>query len=699
MCDMSKKCYDGKSKGGTESYEKEKQQRKRGIAEEIQVSILSKVVIVFVIVAAVVTFMVGNISLSAQKNDLEMQSKAAAYQLELFFEEYTTVVEQMALNTDVKTLLEETGPGANITESERYATVFNSMKKIVAADSDNIQAVWVGDIDANVATQSDGYTSDSDFEITERAWYKAVEEEKTILTDAYVDASTGNVILSAATPVYDQSGQNIIGVAGVDVALDHINELLPEYKIGNNGFVILATSEGNVIYHPNTDNQQKSLSELNADKTLIQAVEGGKDTSVHYSADGKSKYGYVGRIGSTDYLTISCLPASEYFASLIRCIIIVLLLVIAGIVVIIITIRHLATQLTKPIVALNDVAQELAEGNLDVTLDIASENEIGELADSIQKTVDRLKEYINYIDEISSVLDRLADGKLKFTLKYDYAGEFAKVKTALLHISGSFEQMIEDIIDSSTQVSIGADELSKAAQNIAEGAMTQAASVQELVATTESVSQQVEENTEDAQKSATETSRVTHMMQDSREQMNQMMEAMNKITETSNEVVSIIKTIEDIADQTNLLALNASIEAARAGEAGKGFAVVASEIGSLADDSSKAANNTRDLIEISLQQIDRGSSLAQNVVQSMQDVLDAVEEVNGMIGKSAENNEAQNQSMEQIRVGIEDISKGVEDNSASAEEASATSQELAAQAATLEELVKRFDLKDHGREE
>lgn len=678
---------------------KKKQQRKRGIAEEIQVSILSKVVIVFVIVAAVVTFMVGNISLSAQKNDLEMQSKAAAYHLEIFFEEYTTVVEQMALNTDVQTLLEETGPGANITESERYATVFNSMKKTAAADSDNIQAVWVGDIDANVLTQSDGYTSGSDFEITERAWYKAVEEEKTILTDAYVDASTGNVILSAATPVYDQSGQNIIGVAGVDVALDHINELLPEYKIGNNGFVILATSEGNVIYHPNTDNQQKSLSELNADKTLIQAVEGGKDTSVHYSADGKSKYGYVGRIGSTDYLTISCLPASEYFASLIRCIIIVLLLVIAGIVVIIITIRHLATQLTKPIVALNDVAQELAEGNLDVTLDIASENEIGELADSIQKTVDRLKEYINYIDEISSVLDRLADGKLKFTLKYDYAGEFAKVKTALLHISGSFEQMIEDIIDSSTQVSIGAEELSKAAQNIAEGAMTQAASVQELVATTESVSQQVEENTKDAQKSATETSRVTHMMQDSREQMNQMMEAMNKITETSNEVVSIIKTIEDIADQTNLLALNASIEAARAGEAGKGFAVVASEIGSLADDSSKAANNTRDLIEISLQQIDRGSSLAQNVVQSMQDVLDAVEEVNGMIGKSAENNEAQNQSMEQIRVGIEDISKGVEDNSASAEETSATSQELAAQAATLEELVKRFDLKDHGRAE
>ena len=209
------------------------------------------------------------------------------------------------------------------------------------------------------------------------------------------------------------------------------------------------------------------------------------------------------------------------------------------------------------------MAQELAEGNLDVSLDVSSENEIGELADSIQKTVNRLKEYINYIDEIAYVLNRLSDGKLKFTLKYDYAGDFAKVKDGMMHISESLQGMIENIINSSAQVSAGADDLSRAAQNIAEGASTQAASVEELVATSVSVSEQVKENTDDALKSADETARVTKMMQDSRTQMDQMTEAMNKITETSNEVVSIIKTIEDIADQTNLLALNASIEADR----------------------------------------------------------------------------------------------------------------------------------------
>lgn len=144
------------------------------------------------------------------------------------------------------------------------------------------------------------------------------------------------------------------------------------------------------------------------------------------------------------------------------------------------------------------------------------------------------------------------------------------------------------------------------------------------------------------------------------------------------------------------MALNASIEAARAGEAGKGFAVVASEIGSLAEGSSKAANNTKDLIGISIQEIERGTELAANVVASMQEVLDAIENVNGMIGKSAENNQTQNQNIEQIKLGIEEISKAVEDNSASAEETSATSEELAAQAATLEALVKHFDLEDDG---
>lgn len=372
--------------------------------------------------------------------------------------------------------------------------------------------------------------------------------------------------------------------------------------------------------------------------------------------------------------------------------VIMLVLIVIGIAATVIAIRKVASAITKPISTLNDVAQELAKGNLDVSLKIHSDNEIGELSDSIQLTVDRLKEYINYINEITYALNRLADGKLKFTLKYDYAGDFSKVKEGLINISESMQNIMTDIINTSCQVSAGSEDLAKAAQSIAEGATTQSASVEELVATTTAVTDQVKENTAAAQVAADETLKVTDMMRNSKDQMSLMTEAMNKITQTSNEVVGIIKTIEDIADQTNLLALNASIEAARAGEAGKGFAVVASEIGSLAEESSKAANTTKDLIGISINEIEHGNQIVNDVVTSIQEVMEAVQKVNEMISKSSETYVQQEQSMEQLEIGIEEISKGVEDNSAAAEETSATSEELAAQATTLEQLVQRFDL-------
>ena len=372
--------------------------------------------------------------------------------------------------------------------------------------------------------------------------------------------------------------------------------------------------------------------------------------------------------------------------------VIMLVLIVIGIAATVIAIRKVASAITKPISTLNDVAQELAKGNLDVSLKIHSDNELGELSDSIQLTVDRLKEYINYINEITYALNRLADGKLKFTLKYDYAGDFSKVKEGLINISESMQNIMTDIINTSSQVSAGSEDLAKAAQSIAEGATTQSASVEELVATTTAVTDQVKENTAAAQVAADETLKVTDMMRNSKDQMSLMTEAMNKITQTSNEVVGIIKTIEDIADQTNLLALNASIEAARAGEAGKGFAVVASEIGSLAEESSKAANTTKDLIGISINEIEHGNQIVNDVVTSIQEVMEAVQKVNEMISKSSETYVQQEQSMEQLEIGIEEISKGVEDNPAAAEETSATSEELAAQATTLEQLVQRFDL-------
>ncbi len=360
---------------------------------------------------------------------------------------------------------------------------------------------------------------------------------------------------------------------------------------------------------------------------------------------------------------------------------------------IVISIRRSAANLTKPILELNHTARQLAEGDLDVDLQITAEDEIGELGQSIGDTVNRLKEYIVYIDEISEVLAELSEGRLNIQLKNDYVGEFEKVKNALVNISISMSDVMEKILHSAQQVSAGASELADASQVLAEGAGTQAAAVEELVASTVSIEEQVQQSRSDAEVSAEATMRVTSMMEQNQEKMRAMMEAVNNIQTTSQQVVGIIQTIEEIADQTNLLSLNASIEAARAGEAGKGFAVVADEIGKLALESSKAANMTRDLIGISMQEINKGNDIAKGVMSSLEESVDAVDQVNEMIKKTAENAVSQADNMVQIRVGVEEISHGVQDNSAAAQETSATSQELASQAVVLNELVQKFELR------
>ena len=401
---------------------------------------------------------------------------------------------------------------------------------------------------------------------------------------------------------------------------------------------------------------------------------------------------YLSPIGDTGFVAISCITTGQYYSAVIAALLMLSLVFVVGFVFVVINVRRISGKIVSPLIELNETAEQLAAGNLDVTIDVSSEDEVGDLGRSIEKTVNRLKEYIDYIDEISEVLAAMANGKLAIDLKYAYVGEFQKVKEALIHISSSMTDVMTNIAETANQVSVGSDDLAKAAQGLAEGSESQAAAVEELLATATTVAEQVEENKNDSERSAQHTQEVTAMMEESQHQMDMMRQAMDNIYEASQKVVGIIKTIEDIAEQTNLLSLNASIEAARAGEAGRGFAVVAGEIGNLANESGRAVNTTRELISVSLDEIEKGNALAKEVVESLSQAVAKVEEVNEMIQKSAESAEVQMQSVNQIRDGVEEMSQSIQDNSAMAEETSATSEELAAQAVTLNELVQMFEI-------
>lgn len=550
----------------------------------------------------------------------------------------------------------------------------------------------------------------------DRWWFiQEMETKKPFVSKSYYTLTTNEAVTSIVFPVFDNYNK-MTGVLAADFSLSKLQEIIEHYNTSDM-YTIVIDGEGNVIAHTDTNQVQQIYNYVKSTKSVMEndsttevpvvlpeglqqlateVLNGASGTKELKNMQGKNAiYSYmpVDLPGdSDDWGVITVALKSAVYASTYRLIITILILTVVMVIIVIISAIKFAKTLTQPILELSNVADKIAQGDLNVEVAVDTNDEIGDVAQAIEKTVERLKEYIDYINEISEVLIAIADGKLKINLKYAYVGEFQKVKEAMLNISESMIEVMQNITSSSEQVSAGSDDLAKAAQELAEGAEHQTTAIEELRIITNDVAEQVEENKNDSEESAANVKRVAHMMEDSQELMNQMRNAMNKIHQTSQQVVGIIKTIEDIADQTNLLSLNASIEAARAGEAGRGFAVVAGEIGNLANESARAVNTTRDLIGISLEEIEKGNQLANSVLSSLSTAVDEMEHANVMIQNCAENAVTQMQSMYKIRDGVEDMLQGVQDNSAMAEETSATSEELAAQAVVLNDLVRKFEL-------
>ena len=228
---------------------------------------------------------------------------------------------------------------------------------------------------------------------------------------------------------------------------------------------------------------------------------------------------------------------------------------------------------------------------------------------------------------------------------------------------------------------------------LAEGAMDQAGAVEELTATIENVTGVAEGTAKEVSDAYQEGLTYRKQAEQGSDEMKQLAEAMERISVASKEIENIIAEIEDIASQTNLLSLNASIEAARAGEAGKGFAVVADQIGKLATDSAESAVRTRELIQHTLEEIEKGNAITERTEEALNQVVHGIEFLSDTSKHASDASFTQVNTMEEVEKGIEQISSVVQSNSAAAQETSATGQELAAQATNLKELIGQFILR------
>lgn len=360
----------------------------------------------------------------------------------------------------------------------------------------------------------------------------------------------------------------------------------------------------------------------------------------------------------------------------------------------------LSKEITSIIVTpLNEVQSALGglvNGNFDVSMNYQANDEIGVLVKEVNLFIDSLTHIIK--DE-QYLLGEMARGNfdIKSRETKRYIGGFEAVLLSIRGINTELGNTLSDISVSAEQVNTASEQMAEEAQSLASGAAEQADTIEQLLSTIEETAKKANISAEQSKLASTGADEVMKYAENSNQCMEQMVAAMDKLNQTSTEISSIINAIEDIASQTNLLSLNASIEAARAGEAGRGFAVVADEIGKLALQCSQAANNTKLLIESSIQQAKNGDSMAKETAQALHAVTIGINKVVQLAEEVNKNCEKQSLSMLDLNKGVHVISKVVECNSAAAEESSATSEELSAHADNLNTMLSRFQFKKRGK--
>ena len=377
-------------------------------------------------------------------------------------------------------------------------------------------------------------------------------------------------------------------------------------------------------------------------------------------------------------------------------VIIFIVIVAAGLAIAVVTTligRIITNSITEPVEQIDAAVASLRKGELSNVEMLTYESE-DEFGDTIRNLKEAMGILADYVSEISVEVKAIAQGDLTRNGDdiTDFLGDFSELKTSLLYILKRFNSTLTEISNLAEQVSSNASEVENASKSLADGATEQAGVIEELNATIDTVVDMAEDTAKETQNASARVKASANKANEEKEKMNDLLMEMEHITEISKEIGNIITDIEDIASQTNLLSLNASIEAARAGEAGRGFAVVADQIGKLAADSAKSAVNTRDLIDKTLVEIEKGNTITRTTADAFNQIIADMESFAELAENTMEKANSQAESLEQIGQGIEQLSGVVQGNAASSEENTAISINLAEGAAKMHDRVNIFKL-------
>lgn len=663
---LTEKPEKGKQNGGFVSIEK-----------KISSNFARTIMLCCIVLGVITSILSYASSISAVSETINNTSDVAAYYVSAALQQYVAIAY-------------ETGSIARLADPDRSVEEKEAILNQRIADHD---------FERGFLVDSNGIDILSGADFSDRPFFKEAMQGNTYISTPAYSEVTKSVSYAVAAPLWEGGvpGTTPVGAVVYVPNGEFLNDIMRSIKVGKGGTAFMLDSNGITIADLDSTlvgvEDSVALGDTNPRlrkySEICKRMVAGENGTGTYSYGGVTKVVAFSPVPGTDGWSIGVAAVRNeflgmFFLSLALTIVFVIAFTLYGV-------RsgiRLGQKIVHPITVVVKRLELLAEGDLHTDTPVPEVNdETAVLMNSLTQTVQDLKNVINGID---AHLAELSDGNFMIKIDEDYKGDFAEISRSFRGIVSSLSEAMRDIDNNAKSVQRGAEDLAGASLQLAEGATDQASAVQQLTATIAEISEKIRINAQNADKTRSIVADMNKRVVESNEHMKNNTEAMDKIRAASDKIAVIISSIEDVADQTALLALNASIEAARAGEHGKGFGVVATQVAALADQSSEAAKNTKNLIQNAIAAVDEGIEFVNATAKSLSTVVENANVVNSSMEEIAMASDDQAIAASQISEGIQQIAEVVESNSATSEESAAASEELSKQADMLKELVGRF---------
>ena len=537
-----------------------------------------------------------------------------------------------------------------------------------------------------------------DYVAQSRPWYQNAKAAKeSIITDPYIDAITGKIVMTVASPL--MSNGQVVGVLGLDIEITELVAISQSLKADNGGYAMLIDGGDNVVAHAkNQEYSHQLLSDGVTEKitklvdiapiyTEVLAGAGSTDFISGKDYDGKKCFFPAVPVGDTGWKVLYAADYNEAVSRLNNIIILAIIVSVAATVGGALYFWLKFTKRLKPLTDIENIVTNMSNGVLEHNYPKAANDEIGTICGALMQTNKSLKSYINGIDRM---LSNMADGKFAYDNTLSFVGEFTSMEQSIKHICSAMNTTFAQLNSVAEQISDGSSSVSEGAMDLARAVSDETKLIGEVSSNLGDINNRVSQSAANASSVKEKVIKTADAVNIGNEKMQELVTIMDSISRSADEIVKINSTIEDIAFQTNILALNASIEAARAGAAGKGFAVVAEEVRNLAAKSSEASKITAELIGNTVKAIGSGTEAANATAEMLVEIVEDTSSISVSVAEIADVSEEQKGMLSDISVKLGEVENLIETANNTAQNSAAASEELDSQAALLKEHLARY---------